>query len=144
MIKTFPKSRICVIDMYPSFQKGLKTAISFASKHNIPLNSGDGRRLITNYCIRAIEADYKNTQSQYPKVICISKKDISKKISLFFDKYFERILNEIPLPYCGKIDLNSPDLETAAENSLKKQPSFRKFGNLFSQLRVKEPLPFTV
>jgi hypothetical protein len=132
------------MDVYPSFEKGLRAAIDFASKHNIPLNSADGRRIIMSYCIKAIEADYRNTQSPFPKVICISKKAISKKVSFFFDNYFEGVLEEIPLPYCGKIDLNSPDLESAAENSLKKPLSFRKFGNLISRLKIKGPWPFKV
>ena len=143
MTKTFPKSRICVIDVYPSFEKGLKAAMMFASKHNIHLNSADGRRLIVCYCISSIESDYKNTHSPYPKVICISKKAISKRVSLFFDNYFEGVLNDIPLPYCGKIDLTSPDLESAAENSLKRQTSFKKFGNLMSRLKLKER-PFKI
>ena len=137
MTKTFPKSRICVIDIYPSFEKGMKAAISFASKHNIHLNSADGRRLIMSYCIGNIEADYKNTKSPYPKVMCVSKKFVSKKLTTFFDNYFEKILKDFPLPYCGKIDLTSPDLESAAENSLKKQPSFQRLGNLVSRLKLK-------
>lgn len=144
MTRLFPKSRICVVDIYPSFEKGLKLAVGFAKTHNISLNSADGRRVIMSYCIKAIETDYKNTKSPYPKVICISKKAISKRVSLFFDTYFEGVLNEMPLPYCGKFDLNSPDLESAAENSLKKQLSFRKFGNLISRLKFKGPWPFAV
>lgn len=137
MTKVFPKSRICVLDVYPSFERGLKAAMDFASKHNITLNSADGRRLIVSYCLRSIEAEYTNTQSPYPKVICVSKKAISKRVSLFFDNYFENVLNEMPLPYCGKIDLNSPDLEAAAENSLKRQPSSKKFQTLVSRLKLK-------
>lgn len=142
MTKLFPKSRICVVDVYPSFEKGIKAAMNFASKHNIRLNSADGRRLIMSYCVSNIEADYKNTKSPYPKVICVSKKSISKKLTTFFDTYFEEVLKDFPLPYCGKIDLNSPDLESAAENSLKKQPSLRKLGNLVSRLKIKGPWPF--
>ena len=41
MIKTFPKSRICVIDAYPYFEKGLKVATDFARKNYIELNSAD-------------------------------------------------------------------------------------------------------
>ena len=144
MTKVFPKSRICVIDIYPSFEKGLKAAMHFASKHNIPLNGADGRRIIMSYCVKAIEMDYRNTTSPYPKVMCISKKAISKRVSLFFDNYFEKVLNDIPLPYCGKIDLNSPDLEYVAANSLKKQPPFRRLGNLVSRLKLKGPWPFRV
>lgn len=137
MTKIFPKSRVCVIDVYPSFEKGLKLAMEFASKHNISLNSADGRRIMLSYIIRSIESTYKDTQSSFPKVICISKKAISKRVSLFIDNYFENILNQMPIPYCGKIDLTSPDLESAAENSLKQHKSQRKYSSLISRLRVK-------
>lgn len=137
MTKIFPKSRVCVIDVYPSFEKGLKLAMEFASKHNISLNSADGRRIMLSYIIRSIETTYKNTQSSFPKVICISKKAISKRVSLFIDNYFENILNQMPIPYCGKIDLNSPDLESAAESSLKHHKPQRKYSNLISQLKIK-------
>lgn len=142
MTKTFPKSRICVIDVYPAFEHGLRLATNFASKHNIHLNSADGRRILLSYCIKSIEAQYKNTKSSFPKVICIAKKAISKRVSLFIDNYFENILNQMPIPYCGKIDLTSPDLESAAENSLKQHKPQRKYNELVSKLRFKkEPLP---
>lgn len=137
MTKIFPKSRICVIDVYPSFERGLRAAIDFASKHNVLLNSADGRRLIVSYCVKAIEMDYRNTTSPFPKVICISKKAISKRVSLFIDNYFENILNQMPIPYCGKIDLTSPDLESAAESSLKHHKPQKKYSNLISQLKIK-------
>lgn len=136
MNKTFPKSRICVIDVYPSFEKGLKLAMNFASKHNIKLNSGDGRRLIIGYCLQSIQSEYKNTKSSFPKVICISKKAISKRVSLFIDEYFEKILDQMPIPYCGQLDLNSPDLESAAEVSLKQHKPQRAFASLVSKLKI--------
>jgi hypothetical protein len=144
MIKTFPKSRICVLDVYPSLERGLRAAMDFTSKHHIQMNSADGRRIIAYYCVRFIETDYKNTQSPYPKVICVSKKAISKRLSSFFDSFFESVLNDVPLPYCGKVDFNSPDLELAAANSLARQPSFRRLGNLANRLKIKGPWPFVV
>lgn len=143
MTKMFPKSRICVIDIYPSFEKGLKAAINFASKHNVMLNSADGRRILMSYCIRFIESDYKNTKSPYPKVVCVSKKSITKKAGFcsFFDNYFEDMLNNMPMPYCGKLDLNSPDLESAAELSLKQQKPQKKYEGVISKLRIKMEAP---
>jgi hypothetical protein len=137
MTKTFPKSRICVVDVYPAFEKGLRIAMDFVSKHNIQMNSADGRRVLFAYCIKAIEAEYKNTQSSFPKVMCIGKKAISKRVSLFIDNYFETILSQMPIPYCGKIDLNSPDLESAAENSLKHYRPQRKYVDLAARLKIK-------
>jgi hypothetical protein len=137
MTKTFPKSRICVIDAYPSFEKGLKAATDFANKNNIKLNSADGRRIILGFCFKSIEAVYKNTQSSFPKVLCMSKKAITKKISNFIDSYFDGMMKQLPIPYCGKFDLTSPDLESAAENSLKQQKLQRKFNDFASKLRLK-------
>lgn len=137
MTKTFPKSRICVIDIYPSFEKGLKMAMDFASKHNIQLNSADGRRIILSFCLKSIETAYKTTQSTFPKVLCMSKKNINSRVSNFIDNYFTGIMDYIPMPYCGKFDLSSPDLETAAENSLRKQKTQKKYNNLASKLKLK-------
>lgn len=137
MTKTFPKSRICVIDIYPSFEKGLKQAIDFVNKHNIHLNSADGRRIILGFCLKNIESDFNTTKSTFPKVLCMSKKNINKKISNFIDTFFEGIMAQIPFPYCGKFDLTSPDLEFAATNSLKKQKPIKKYNELVSKLRIK-------
>ena len=137
MTKTFPKSRICVIDAYPSFEKGLKAATDFANKNNIRLNSADGRRIILGFCFKSIEATYKNTQSTFPKVMCISKKAITQKISNFIDNYFDGMMDYLPIPYCGKFDLTSPDLESAAENSLKQQKLQRKFDEFSSKIKLK-------
>lgn len=137
MTKVFPKSRICVIDIYPSFEKGLRMAIDFASKHNIQLNGADGRRIILSFCLKNIESVYKTTQSTFPKVLCMSKKSVSKRISNFIDNYFNGVMEYVPMPYCGKFDLNSPDLESAAELSLKKQKTHRNYANLISKLKIK-------
>ena len=127
MIKNFPKSRICVIDCQTPFQTGLQKAIDFARKNNITLNSADGRRLILGFCLKNIEETYKTTKSQYPKVLCISQKAIAKKLQPFIDNYFDKMMSRLPVPYCGKYDLNSPDLEMAAENSLKQEKTNKKF-----------------
>jgi len=137
MTKTFPKSRICVIDAYPSFEKGLRAATDFANKNNIRLNSADGRRIILGFCFKSIEATYKSTQSAFPKVMCISKKAITQKVSNFIDNYFDGMMEHLPIPYCGKFDLTSPDLESAAENSLKQQKTQRKFNEFSSKIKLK-------
>lgn len=137
MTKTFPKSRICVIDIYPSFEKGLKLATDFVTKHNIKLNSADGRRIILSFCLKSIEAIYKTTQTNFPKVLCMSKKDVNKRIKYFIDSYFDGMMRYIPFPYCGTYDLNSPDLETAAENSLKTQKTQKKFNGFINKLKLK-------
>jgi hypothetical protein len=136
MTKTFPKSRICVIDCKDPFQQGLQKAIEFANKNNITLNSADGKRLILGFCLKYVEEAYKTTKTQYPKVLCISKKNISTKLHSFVDSYFDKMMSYLPLPYCGKYDLNSPDLESAAENSLSKKNSNKKFQDFLSKTKL--------
>ncbi len=113
-------------------------ALDFARKHNVQVNSADGRRIILGFCIKCIQQLYKNTNSLYPKIICIGKKAISKRVSFFIDNYFENILNQMPIPYCGQIDIDSPDLEYAAENSLKQYKPQRKFLDIASRLKLKD------
>jgi len=136
MIKNFPKSRVCVIDCHESFQSGLQKAFKFATKNNITLNSSDGRRLILGFCLKSIEETYKNTKSSYPKVMCISEKALSKKLLPFVENHFDRMMSHLPIPYCGKYELNSPDLEMAAENSLKQEKPNKKFQEFVSKIRL--------
>lgn len=135
--KIFPKARVCVIDIYPSFEEGLKKAIKFSQDHNILLNSADGRKLIVSYCIKAIEKDYAQASSPFPKVLCMGSKPNNIKIQTFIDNYFKSIMKYVPMPYCGVIKLESPDLESAAENSLKQQKTQRKFQKLSTRLKLK-------
>jgi len=112
-------------------------ATDFAAKHNIHLNSADGRRILLGFCLKSIEAEYKSVSSTFPKVLCISKKSINIRVSNFIDNYFASMLEYIPMPYCGKYDLSSPDLETAAENSLKKQRTQKKYKDFISKIKLK-------
>ena len=136
MIKNFPKSRICVIDCQSPFQSGLQKALDFAKKHNITLNSADGKRVLLNYCLKNIEEAYKATNSQFPKVLCLSEKAIPKKLQSFVENHFDKMMSYLPIPYCGKYDLNSPDLEMAAENSLKHNKTKRKFQEFITKSRL--------
>lgn len=137
MTKNFPKSRICVIDIYPSFEQGMKTAIDFADKHNLSLNSLDGRKIILGFMLRSIETTYNTTKSTFPKVLCMSNKNMNKRIKPFVDSYFEGMMKYVPFPYCGIFDLSSPDLESAAELSLKNQKSQRKFNGFAERIKLK-------
>jgi hypothetical protein len=130
MTKTFPKSRVCVLDAYPSLEDGIKTALKFANKFNISINSNDGKKLIACYCIRAIENQYKTTSSPYPKVVCFGTKPRNKNVESFIKYQFNKIMDQLPFPYCGALDMNSPDLEAAAQSSLKQikpQQQYKKF-----------------
>lgn len=138
MIKNFPKSRICVIDCRPSFQSGLQKALEFARKHNISLNSVDGKRVILKYCLKNIEEVYKATNSQFPKVLCLSSKTMPKKLQAFVDNHFDKLMSYLPIPYCGKHDLSSPDLEMAAENSLKHTKTNQKFREFVDRARLEK------
>jgi hypothetical protein len=137
MIKNFPKSRICVIDCQAPLQKGLQKAFEFTKRHNISLNSSDGKKILLTFCLKDIEESYKQTKSAYPKVLCLSQKAITKKIQPFIDNYFDKMMSYLPVPYCGKYDLTSPDLETAAESSLKHEKPQRKFQEFLTKLNVR-------
>ena len=137
MIKTFPKSRICVIDCFSSFEKGIYQARAFAAKHNISLTSADGKKLVLNYCLNNIQDLFASTKSEYPKVLCISTKSINSKVEYFLDNYFVKLMKQFSVPYCGKHDLNSPDLELSAETSLKHTKKQTFFSKSFYKKRLK-------
>lgn len=118
--KTFPKSRIFVIDIFPYFQEALKLATDFSKKYNTPLQSADGLRVILGYCLKTIKNNCTNINSPYPVVLCLSNKKLNKKLDAFTNMYFNKITKLLPHPYCGKYDLSSPDLELAAEQTLNK------------------------
>lgn len=136
-VKVFPKTRICVVDVYPSFVEGLKKAIKFSEQHNIRLNTPDGKRLIVGFCLESINQAFKNTQSMFPKVICMSANTNNEKIKSFIENYFDKIINKLPVPYCGQILLDSPDLERAAEACLGKEKSQRSFRRMVDSLDLR-------
>jgi hypothetical protein len=137
MVKNFPKSRICVIDCYEAFQAGLQKAINFAKHHNITLNSIDGKKIILGFCLKSIELECSNVSSPYQKVLCLSEKSIAKNLKPFVDNHFNKMMSCLPLPYCGEIELTSPDLEMIAERSLKKYKPIRKFKKFLHLNRIK-------
>ena len=137
MTKVFPKSRICVIDAVPSIEIGVKMSIDFASKHNVSLNTGDGRRLLIGFCLRSIENAYRTTQSPFPKVLCVSKKTANRKVINFIGSFFKGIMDNVPIPYCGEYELNSPDLECAAEQCLKKHKPKQNYIKFIEKLKLR-------
>jgi len=134
--KTFPKSRVCVIDIYPSFEEGLKKAVEFSLKHDISLNSPDGKKVILGFCIEYIERTFNNIKSPYPKVLCMGSKAKNQKIENFIADHFDSILKKMPYPYCGKVSITSPDLESAAENCLKNIKTKRSFIKVAKKLKL--------
>jgi len=138
MTKVFPKSRVCVIDIYPSIEQGLRQAMDFTNKHNIRLNTSDGKNLLLAFCIKSIQHTHESTHSMFPKVLCISKKAISNKVKNFIENYLEEVLERIPLAYCGKYDLHSPDLENAAQASLNAFKPKHKYNDYLSLLKIRK------
>lgn len=137
MTKIFPKSRVCIIDINQPLHEGVAKAFAFAKKHNIQISTADGRRLVTGFCVENIYKTYKETSSIFPKATCLSKKTMSNRISYFVENYFEHILKQLPIFYCGLYDLTSPDLEMAAENTLKRQQTQKSFNCVLSKLKVR-------
>jgi hypothetical protein len=138
-MKTFPKSRVSVLDVYPSFEKGLKLAINFAQNYNIDLNSLDGKKVIMSFCVRSINEDCRKVTSAFPVVYYIDKLLISSKLRKFVTSYFNKIMEVLPFPYCGEHQSNSPDLEYAAANCLQKhkQKNSRKLQKFTAKIKMK-------
>lgn len=129
-VKTFPKTRVCVINIFPAFKHALKKAIEFTSNNGITLNSPDGKRILIGFCLKAIEASYNNVNSEYPKVLCISIDTDNESIRQFVTNHLDKIVEKLPFPYCGQQYFNSPDLQYAALKQLeqiKKRETYEKF-----------------
>jgi hypothetical protein len=137
MIKTFPKNRVCVIDVYPLFEEGLKKAISFSRSHNISLSTAEGRRLLLSYCVKHIEKTYTESKTEFPKTLALNTRQINPKFKHFIEEHFDKMMNCLPAPYCGKIDFSSPDLEFVAEKSLKSFKSKRRYIKYLNDLKIR-------
>ena len=129
-VKIFPKSRLCIIDIFPVFVEALNIALKFASTHNITINTRDGRNIILGFCLKRIQQIHKDTDSPYPKVLCLNANTKKQELKDFAEKYVDKLVSKLTIPYCGKIDLNSPDIECAAEaclDKIKKKEKFVKY-----------------
>ena len=136
-IKDFPKSRITVVDVFPYFKEGFKQAMEFCKQHNIPLNSPDGVRVLYGYCLKHIRNACKQFNNKYPTVLCLSNKGVTKKLEPFIAEHFPIIARFFSYPYCGKYDLNSPELEMAAENLLLRNKKKLETKELAQKLKLK-------
>lgn len=138
MTHIYPKSRVCLIDVTVPFKKGFKRAIDFAKKYNVPINTADGRRLVTGFCLEYIVNTFDSTKSSFPKATFLSKKEVPRSLLFFIENYFEDILKQAPLHYCGLHEKNSPDLEYVASNALKRTVTKRDYFSLLSKLKVRK------
>lgn len=138
MISTYPKSRVCLIDVSLSFQEGFKKAMAFAKKYNVQINTADGRRIVTSFCVESILDNFNSTKSLFPKATCMSKSKIPSTLTFFVENYFNGILKQIPIYYCGLCDTTSPDLEYAAANALKQHVTKRDYYTIMTKLKVRK------
>lgn len=138
MNRIFPKSRVHIIEISSFFEEGFKKSVVFAKKHSIPINTADGRRIVTSFCVSTIAHNFDSFKSSFPKAACLSKKKIPSKLLPFVENYFEGILKQMPINYCGLYDINSPDVECAASNALKKQTSHRNYDHLLNKLKTRK------
>jgi hypothetical protein len=136
-VKIFPKSRVCVIDAFSSIEEGLRKAVDFALKHDIQLNSTDGKHLIMGFCLEYIEHTFRKTTSSYPKVFCVGTKATNSNLQHFIDKHIDEMMSHLPHPYCGKVLFTSPDLETAALSCLKIYKPRKRYIKFANKLRLK-------
>ena len=138
MTHTFPKSRVCLIDISLPFEEGFKRALSFKSKYNIPLNTADGRRIVTSFCVETIVNNFNSIKGPFPKATYISKNKIPSSLMFFVENYFEGILKQLPIYYCGVCSSTCPDLEHVAARELKQNNTKRDYVNLLSKLKVRK------
>ncbi len=138
MTHTYPRSRVCIIDVSSAFEEGFKRAMAFAKKYNIQINTADGRRIVTSFCIETITKTFNDTKSTFPKATYISAKTVPSTLTFFVENYFEQILKQMPVHYCGVQDSRSPDLEYIAVNALKQPVSKRDYAGLLSKLKIRK------
>jgi hypothetical protein len=124
MIKNFPKSRLCAIDCTSLIEVGIRKTLDFTKKHNISLNSGDGKKILVTNCINQINDLYNKTKSIYPKVLCIPNNTNIKPIHKFVKPQIMYFLNKTSKPCCNVQSFKSPDLESAAEGAFNKIGKF--------------------
>jgi hypothetical protein len=142
-VKVFPKSRVCAIDAYPSFEASLSKAIQFTKKHDIAINSADGKRLILGFFLDEIAKHINDTTSLFPKVLFMSTKSANSKMKSFIHKHVVKILERLPVHYCGIYEQTSPDLEMAALSSLTQTKSNKNFNRAVNKLRIKNSQHFS-
>lgn len=138
--KTFPKSRVCAVNVYPFFEKSLKTTIEFTSKHNISIGSVDGKKLLLNSFIKETTIGFDSISSSFPKVMFLSTQTANIKIKRFLMKYGHQLLEKLPVPYCGVYDENSPDLEMAALICLEQKRDKQNFAKTAARIQIKRGL----
>lgn len=138
MTHTYPRSRVCIIDVSPAFQDGFKRAMAFAKKYNIQVNTADGRRIVTGFCLEGITQAFEQVSSSFPKATYLSAKKVPSTLTFFVKNYFEQILKQVPVNYCGIQDPSSPDLEHIAANALKHTVSNRDYAGLLAKLKIRK------
>lgn len=138
MTYNFPKSRVCVVDVSLPFEEGFKRAMAFAKKYGIQINTADGRRIVTSFCIESITEAFNTTSSSFPKATCLSKKKVPHSLTFFVENYFNQILKQMPVHYCGIQDMTSPDLEHIAANALKQSVSKRDYNGMLAKLKIRK------
>lgn len=137
MTKTFPKVRICVVDLYPAIKKGITESINFMETNNIDITSMDGKRVLMGNCLKEIQTVYKQSPNIFQKVCFIDNKTLDIKVRYFVETYVHKMMKKLPMPYCGIISSDSPDLEFAAESSLTHHKSSRNLEILKKGLKLK-------
>jgi hypothetical protein len=139
IFKNFPKNRVCVINIFPFIENGIKEALIFSKQHNVKLISKDGKSILLAFCIKQIKDNFNKIHSPYQKVACISYKKTTDKIENFIESYIVKKLKENSIPYCGKYDLLSPDVDSAARNCLDNTNKlYKDFSDLFKASNLRK------
>ena len=139
MTKDFPKSRITIVNVYPLFEKGLKSALAYCKTNNFSVNTNEGKQLLLYFCTQTIQETYTKIKTPFPKVLYLANEQINPNFNSFVQNHFQNLMEYIPYPYCGIYNSNSPDLEFASLAALKRVKPKRRFINFLNKLNVKNP-----
>jgi hypothetical protein len=120
------------------FDIAIKRSIAFTKKHNVSLNSADGKKIILSFFIKELSEGIQNVSNFFPKVIFISTKSAKPRFKTFLTKHITKLLEKAPFYYCGIHEADSPELEMAAANRLQYQKNNSKqFIKTAIRLKVK-------
>ena len=116
-IVEFKKSQVTGIDYYPYFLQAVKEMYGFCKKYKIPFNfkSKDIQKFFYHYCLEKLCDGYQKCKTKYPKAFVIYS--LPKEFS-YNQKFFEKALKVLPVPWVKVKAFDSPDVEFALIRAL--------------------------
>jgi hypothetical protein len=138
-VKESEQHRVCLIDYYPSFTKGIKNSYKFSKKHNIPFKligrgSVDIQKLIYHFCLEQICKDFTDVKSEYQKVMIFYP--VREQQFKRFDSFASKIAKVVPIPVFKSKSFNSPDNFYGALKVLERNPTLKRANKVADKLNL--------